>query len=314
MNKMQRHDLWRIQYRKNRYLRHLDLEELQQRGRETLNNPLTLTDDGKIGILDLQDFGDESMQWFTHYLEECKLRNLDYTEQMIQLNLRKTMPDLTGDIGQRASAAIKSYRSQFGTKIHLVKFGKSKYLQPFLENGSLRIQSASSFSSPEHNQAVGDDEIRRTFKLAISGADLRKILNERGIKSIPERENPEIEITYFTDYWVTCFSRCLSPRLSVDFESDAALIVHDTNEFRRRLRIAFRECVDYRTMKHGPVDYFDPYLPKANFNNIPLIKPLRYYYQQEYRYFWLPSEPAQKLDFIDIKMRQIDDIATLLTW
>jgi hypothetical protein len=58
--------------------------------------------------------------------------------------------------------------------------------------------------------------------------------------------------------------------MAVDFEADSMVAVLDKDEFYRRLRRAFREKMDYSSMKHGPVQYFDPYLPNCNFETCQL--------------------------------------------
>lgn len=310
---MKRHEYWRHQYRKNRYLRHLSDEELHQRGRDVFNINLTLTLEKQIGLLSIQDFGSEAMERWTHYLEECSLRGFRYEDGMKQMRVKDAVPDLLGDLGERASAAL---RAEGGLKTaQLLKFGKAKYLTPLIEEGKLRIQPASSFSDPLHNAAVGDNETTRSFKMAISGEKILDLMTEHGLpRDMANRDDLEIHVQYFTDYWMTCFGRALQPRMAVDFDADSMVAVLNKDEFYRRLRRAFREKVDYSSMKHGPVQYFDPYLPNCNFKAIPLIKPLKYYYQHEYRYFWLPSEPVDRLDFVDIEMGPLGDICRLITW
>ena len=163
---MKLHEYWRVQYAENRYLRHLNEEELLQRGRDTINNPLTLESDGKIGLIDMKRFGHEAMERFTHFLEECRLRGWSFLETARKLRLKETMPDYASKLGKRAAKAIES--SGTSGKAKLLKFGKAKYLLPMLHDGILRIQAASSFRDPRHNDAASDDEITRNLKLARS--------------------------------------------------------------------------------------------------------------------------------------------------
>ena len=310
---MKLHEYWRVQYAENRYLRHLNEEELLQRGRDTLNNPLTLTSDSKIGLLDMKEFGPEAMERFTHFLEECRLRGWVFLETARKLRLKETMPDYASELGRRATKAITS--SETCSQAKLFKFGKTKYLQQMFHDGALRVQAASSFRDPKHNNAAGDDEITRNLKLAISGAEISRLLAERGISHEPlERDEIEIHVSYFTDYWVTCFAKTLSPRLSIDFEADALLAIHDMQSFYHRLKRGFRAAQPSSTMGHGAVRYFDPYMPNCNFEAIPLIKPFKYYYQQEYRFFWTPNQPAKRLHFVDINVGNLSDLAEIITW
>lgn len=306
---MARHERWRAKYRKSRYLWHLSDEELHQRGRDALNVNLSVTEEAKIGLLLPQTFGSEAMERWTHYLEECSLRGFDYVQGMKDMRVKDAVPDLLGDNGRRAAKAIKELK--VADKGQLFKFGKAKYLSALLNEGKLRIQPASSFASPQHNAAVGDTETVRSFKVVVSAEDL---LNRSIADGAQMNAQLEFTITSFTDYWITCFGRSLQPRMAVDFEADSMLVVYNSEEFRRRLRKAVRNVTDYSKMGHGPVKYFDPYLPTFDIRNIPLIKPFKYYYQHEFRYYWLPVEPAAELTFIDVEMGTLHDICDLVAW
>lgn len=264
----------------------------------------------------MHDFGSEAMERWTHYLEECAVRGVGYEYAMKQMMVKEAFPDLIGDIGKRASAALAALQEEGNlSKAQLFKFGKSKYLTQLIEKGKLRIQPASSFSDPKHNTAVGDNEITRSFKMAISGNKILELLTKNGLpREMADQNNLEIDIKYFTDYWMTCFCLYPKPRMAVDFEADSMISFFNKEEFYRRLRLAFQEKTSYSLMEHGSVEYFDPYLPDCNFKAIPLIKPLKYYYQHEYRFFWLPSEPVDRLEFVDIEMGPLDDICRLITW
>lgn len=278
-----------------------------------MNANMTLTMDGLIGMLDIATHGSEAIERFTHYLEECGIRGEPLTMGNNPDALKAIVPNLSGELGQRAAAAIKA--AEKTSESQLVKFGQSKYLKPLLEEGKLRIQPASSFSDPKHNNAVGDDEVARTFKMAINSEELLEIITKHGLpREAAGQDSLEIKIEYFSDYWVTCFGAVPTPRMAVDFAADSMLAIYDLREFRRRTRNAFRKATDYHSMKDGPVKYFDPYLPNCDFRAIPLIKPFKYYYQNEYRFFWLPTKPTVKLEFIEIEMGSIADISELITW
>ena len=299
----------RFQYQKTRYLRHLSDEELYQRGREAYNATMRTTLEGKMSLLPIKGSGSIPIQRFQHYISECSLRGIDFPEAMAHLKVYENLPDPLDDNGRRAAKAIREFKA--ADKAQLFKFGKGKYLSPLLNEGKLRIQPASSFASPQHNAAVGDTETTRSFKVSVSEADLQNQLTADG--SIVNAQL-EFTISSFTDYWMTCFGKSLQPRMAVDFEADSMLVVYNTEEFRRRLRKAVRSVTNYSKMGHGAVKYFDPYLPNCDIQNIPLIKPFKYYYQHEFRYYWLPIEPVSELKFIEVEMGSLHDICDLVAW
>lgn len=307
------HELWRHQYRENRYLRHLNDESLHHRGRELLNVNLTLDYEGKIGLLLPTEFGSEAIERFTHYLEECGLRKLPITLGNNPNALKEIVPNLTGEVGIRASAKIGA--AETARKASLFKFGKMKWMSQLLTDGVMRIQPASSFATTTHNIAVKDNEIARSFNVAISKHELAELFFKNGVSGVAIQEDRfEIQVEYFSDYWLTCFCRLPAARMAVDFNAEAMLAIHDANEFHRRLRNAVRKVQEYSSMRNGNVRYFDPYLPDCDIRNIPLIKPFNYYYQHEFRYFWLPPHPAKILEPIDISMGSLKDIAELVYW
>ena len=62
----------------------------------------------------------------------------------------------------------------------------------------------------------------------------------------------------------------------------------------------------------GPVVYVDPLLPRTTQIFIPLAKHFRYTYQEEYRFYWVPSQFHKKLEYIDIQIGSIREIAELI--
>jgi hypothetical protein len=47
---LKRHELWRLQYQHDRYLQYMDRNQLGQRFKDILNNVLTLSQKGQIGL------------------------------------------------------------------------------------------------------------------------------------------------------------------------------------------------------------------------------------------------------------------------
>ena len=71
---MNRHELWRKEYRENRYMEHLSLGEISTRAQEIFKNSLVLTKEGKIGLKPISSEGEYWMIMFTHVLDESVLR------------------------------------------------------------------------------------------------------------------------------------------------------------------------------------------------------------------------------------------------
>src|SRR5436190_571754 len=74
---MQRHQFWRLTYRRNRYLEHAPHIDLANRARDVIGNVTALEYNGKIGLVQIND-GVYWMELFTHVLEELVLRKVGF--------------------------------------------------------------------------------------------------------------------------------------------------------------------------------------------------------------------------------------------
>ena len=71
---MPRHEAWRLLYRNQRYCRHLSQEALNRRIRDIFLTLLSLTPEGKIGVLEMDPAGARWVELWAHVLEEMTLR------------------------------------------------------------------------------------------------------------------------------------------------------------------------------------------------------------------------------------------------
>ena len=80
---MKRHEWWRFEYRKRRYLEHATDEELKQRLQDLMNNVCDFTAEGKLAMKN----PNEESEWiilFTHLLEELELRGESVRPEMVR--------------------------------------------------------------------------------------------------------------------------------------------------------------------------------------------------------------------------------------
>lgn len=80
------HRIWRREYRARRYLEHLSLDELIRRSEGVLKNNLTLNRELKIGLYPSDTEAGYWGEMFTHILEECVLRNINYRDFMSKVS------------------------------------------------------------------------------------------------------------------------------------------------------------------------------------------------------------------------------------
>jgi hypothetical protein len=307
---MPRHEAWRLMYRNHRYCRHLSQVELNRRIRDIFLTLLSLTPEGKIGMLEMDPAGSHWMELWTHVLEEMTLRFGPYpagfTRDILHL---EPFPDLVGSLAKRASTAL-THLPKAGVAI---KFGKPEHMVALYERGALRVQSASFYRQPDHNGAIRDDELALEVSLSLDREQIvRVVRNPQDVPAGNIDQRLDIKYESRTDYWLYCVTTTVEPRLFVDFEAEACVVIKDTARFRESLRNAVESLVNPAYFRDGKVAYIDPLLPKSAAVDVPMSKHFRYAYQHEYRFAWLPSAPRWGLTCLDVAIGSMREYAELV--
>ncbi len=306
------HVLQRRQYDARRYARHLSQPELNRRIRDVLLNLLRLTPEAKIGIFEVNAENAIWVEKWTHVLEEMQLRYGPYPSGFTpDIMNSEPFPDFASALAGKAAKKLSALGHKRGDVF--LKFGKRCYMEALYEAGALRVQPASFFRDKNLTGAVQDDELRLPFSFALCREDVIKIVkNPRDVpRDIPE-QRVDVRIESSADYWLYCVTSSVEPRLFVDFEADACVIIRDRQKFCCLLRELSRRHLRSAAMREGPANYVDPLLPRSADVFVPLCKHFRYSYQEEYRFCWLPSPPVQKLSYVDIRLGSLADIAELV--
>lgn len=305
---LRRHQLWRLQYRRRRYLEHVTDEDLAQRMRDITCNLTELTIEGKIGLRPLEDTGAKWIEAFTHVLEEYSLRNAGIPSGLMK---GAVLPRPTWPRVPKAAALLNEAR--FDPARHLVKFGKSEHMKLAVE-GRWRIAPASSYGDPSLGPARYDSELKRT-KVGLQGEVGITILDR--YSGLPkQRTHPLGNLTVTeestTDYYVICLSKALSPRLFDDFGYDSCVIIRNVRAFAERIFKVVRKLLPDWHGRLREVTYFDPINPPLRVD-FYFSKHFRYAYQQEVRFAWLPSTARSHLVVHEFNLGSVTDICDFLT-
>jgi len=306
-----RHIVQRRQYDRQRYARHLTQEELNQRIRDVLLNILDLSENGKIGVGPIDaEFEVWSEKW-THVLEEMQLRHGPYPKGFTSGFLKDSIPFFASELGKKAAATMASLGLRRDEVF--IKFGKACFMTALHERGSLRIQPASYFADPSHNLAVKDSELTRRISLVLSGEDVRKlVINPQDLPDQVSDQRVDVQFTFPTDYHLYCLTTSVKPRLFVDFDAEACVIIRDRAAFTGLLQAKAAERLPHSSMTSGRAQYIDPLLPTSGRVFVPLCKHFGYEYQREYRFCWLPPRPAKQLTSVDVEIGSLKEIADLI--
>lgn len=304
------HEVWRSAYRKNRYCQHLSQEELNRRVRDVFLRMLTLTPEAKVGVVAVDPEGVRWMELWTHVLEEMVLRfgpfPSGFTREILHT---EPFPDFVGELAAKAASRLEHLR---GTEV-AIKFGKPEHMQALFERGALRVQPASFYVRPDHNGAVRDDELALDIALHLDReAILRVVSNPQDVPMNCAAQRMDVSFESRTDYWLYCVTTALAPRLFVDFEAQACVVIKDIDKFTNSIQSWVIAKIGQCQIKSGPVNYIDPVRPSAGLIDVPMSKHFRYSYQKEHRFVWLPMEPTQSLPHLDVEIGSLEEYAELI--
>lgn len=323
---MKLHEVWRHEYRSRRYLEYASSADLAQRIRDCMNNLIVLTPEAKIGVVPMNSRGQFLTRKFTHALEEYSIRR-----EALPFDLMRdhALPaPLAPRRGRRRSVAAgwDSVLPELPDRA-IVKYGKLAHLQAALDGDGILISPASSYGDPSLGPHRYDNEQERPVHFRPDGGTVRLVERQDGTKVDPPTEMPVIGNVTFTnemivDYYVWCASSVLAPRLFVDFEADACLIIREPDVFHKRIAWAIgmalrglRPPLDNLSVQTNRVRYYDPYdAPKGCRSiKVPWHKPFQYLYQREWRLIALLDPPtAGDLPVLWIDPGPLADIAEIV--
>lgn len=123
---------WRTQYRDQRYMEHIPLQELNQRAAYLVTNLTELTPEGTLGVIPADGEGQEWWRRWAHVLEEFQLRGMPRSA------------DVLAGVEQPKLIVPPEYLALSETdQPLLLKFGKRAHMEALFEQGSMRIAPAS---------------------------------------------------------------------------------------------------------------------------------------------------------------------------
>ena len=306
---LQRHEAWRLQYRQKRYLLHASDDALDQRFRDVINNFVTLTPEGKVGVLPVDDVGAWWMTRVTELLEEYELRE---RRLPIHGDAPFVIPTAPNPPWSAKIRMPEPHRA-------LIKLGKRMHMQELYEKGRIRIAPAASYDDPSLNPAINDDELN--LDQIVPGDDVKIVSTnkETGKPNAPVGILSDMTISHglATNYYVYCMTYTLSHRLFDDFDADACVIIKDPKVFSSLLCESVQSQLPGWLDWHKAVTYVDPYLHPEEITDLTFSKHSRYWYQREYRFVWLPDASRGMryglLDPLFIELGSLAHIAELVS-
>jgi hypothetical protein len=310
---MQRHQWIRQCYRREPYLRHVTQSELNSRCRDLILNMLVLTEEAKVGLVPLECGGIQWLELFTHVAEEFCVRYGPYPAGFTSGFLKnEPFPDFAGELAKKAASALAA--TGLCANQVFIKFGKLEHMRSLYEAGQLRVQPATEYANAAHNAAIRDDELTFNVALSLTRDTLLKIVRNPNDVPVDEKgQRLNVHFRHPNNFWTYCVSSSVEPRLFVDFNARACVIIRDRQEFTRRLRSAGARCLSARSAVDAPAVYLDPHrAPSTAALDLRLVKHFKYRYQHEYRFAWDPIGQSNSLPPVDIEVGSLCGIAELI--
>lgn len=306
------HESWRHEYVSFPYLLGAPDDRVASRFKDVFNNVTELSAKSQIVPLPI---GSEHafMAKFTHLLEEYGIRTGGMPHEA-------TLREATAPAGKYFSNGEPIAARIFGgysvpPEPFTVKYGQSQYLEPMLRTGRIRICPASFYNDDNHNAAVKDDEIHRTFFIPTFHERLKGIDHTivQGFR-LEYGDDDLVLPVEAPDYFLLSLCDGIHYRMPTDFDADAALIIRDPLRFAQSVISSFLARYPRWKPHYGPVTYYDPYRDFTKMRVHQMSKHFGYAYQREVRIvmeaYDTPRQPLQP-EFLDIG--PMDDYAELLS-
>ncbi|KAF0144782.1 MAG: hypothetical protein FD156_1611 [Nitrospirae bacterium] len=291
---------------------HLKEDELQQRAKDVFNNLILLNEESKISLPKLSSETEKWMILWTHVLEEFVIRSGPYPSGFANGFMKNIkIPDPRSPLAPKAANAVRTTSLPPGD--YLFKYGKSEYLRQALNEKQIRISPASSYDDPSLNPAIRDKELELSICPSPSGFKMKAYDGKTGkYKGDIHPQNFVYTARSKTNYYVYCLSLSFTPRLFLDFDADACLVIRKPSEFEKIILSIFETKVRNWSGVRERIVYIDPLNCSMADIDVFSSKDFRYAYQREYRFIWLPPAPVQNLAHIFIEVPNIEEYCYLV--
>ncbi|TWB42588.1 hypothetical protein [Nitrospirillum pindoramense] len=327
----------RRQYYEDRYLYHLNDEEIEERIANIIANSIHISSSGVYSANNR--YGFYWQKRLIHTLEEACLRGKCPEASSIML---KHMPDL--NFFSPSSEIVSPDLS--ANSANLYRYDKIKYLKNLRKEGKIYLRCASTVDSSSDSARNDNNEILIEIRLPADSLNFSGRQNEVTITDDTDTIN--LKIYQKSDYYMFCLSQIYDWRLFGNFTGDSVandedeqigcLVITDVNEFVRRVYDAANSAFAGRRYETGhsfsivasSVKYYDPFFADecsellSYGSNLSLFKRFEYSYQREFRFVIRPNMPDAfypqyphdqfpqfEREFIEIG--NIEDISFILT-
>lgn len=286
--------LWELEYVTRRYLRQVNEQTLRARYDDIVRNMQAIISEERH-VIPIWSF---LSSWYW-YRKEHQTR-LEFA--LRKLSLHRALPV----IAKRDLSAAPARSRHPNSGEVLFRYDKREWLHELVQFGRLRVKAAREYALMEDDPARRDDE---QVKHSYSPGEYVTVTFPDGRTS-----RPIGDLHYRAtgiDYYAYCVANEWDPDLFSDFKSDACVVIHNVEEFARRLSSAASPRLRNWYFHYNPIEYFDTYerQPHERIDNA-MSKDFRFAYQRETRFLWAGIGQSAA-GFIDLDLGPLKDIASL---
>ncbi len=290
-------EFWEFQYETYRYIGRLPDESLRIRYRDILNNMQALTSPDRH-IIPIQSF---LSSWYW-YRKEHQTR-LEFLIRGLEL---PNQPPLIISSNSTDAGPVRPRSPNAGDVLY--RYGNNQYMTEMIEQGSIRISSASEVQKLDQDIARYDRELN---KQSYMPGQYTRITTQDGV-DIPVIGDVCRTVS-LPNYFFLCISLDWDFNLFKAFGADTCVVIKNPNAFEKRLEEASKQKLPGWELHHFPVEYYDPYerLPNQRIT-AGMSKDFCYAYQREYRFIWIHKDGLEAKGFKFLNVGSIEDIAELI--
>jgi hypothetical protein len=286
-------EFWEMEYEGYRYLEQASPYKVVRRYHDIVNNLLRLVGRSR-DIIPINSF---LSSWYWYKKEH---------QNRLELYIRDIKPiiGLPNEVPNSDSFDVPTWPKHPNSCDVLYRFDESRWINPFMEKGNVRIGLASRHLLGKPEDPRTDNEIQKDSFMA---GKYTKISTQAGV-NIPIIGDVRYS-TSGNDYYDLCMSCGYNRDLFLDFKADACFVIKQPEIFAGRISNAAKQFLPKYDFFHGPIQYYDPYnLGKNEFFDPYLSKNFSYAYQMEYRFIWFTKENIRTDNFIYLDVGSLKDI------
>ena len=305
---VKRHELWRIEYRRRRYLENLSDADLKNRFEILSDNYFRISIKNGIPKISIHPM-EQSPNWIvriTHVFEELAIRKSPYLGPLAN-------PSHRGFLDKVDLKNPPSIFSEPEIEKGTFKYGQREHLHDILNEGIIRICPATHYGKSNYGYSIDDNEMEKYIILNQGNSIIEDLIDGFNISDLL-KYNLKIKIIADTDYYIFSMSNSFQYRHVYDYGYDSMLIIKNRSEFIRRFRNGLVERLGKSfNIIQSDVRYVDPFNPESKTPFCATtMKDIKFAYQSEFRVIAVPRNKTSDLgDPIFIKIGPLSDIAEL---